>query len=172
MTSCFYYAVYDRNKSNTYPRFSVIIETGYCGSQTATCVLRFVVFVAPCDPSSGTATSSTGNTITFSSDGTLLKDDQDISHTLPDYLIDSLTTISRSGGQTTLSSACYGIEAGMNGPYNFYVRLTDSLRGQVLGLCGTFDGNANSDFTLKDGRTTTTSIATFANDYQLPSRGR
>ena len=170
-TSCRYYALLDRSQATTYPRFILIVETGPCGGPH-TCVQKFTINIFPCDPLSGSAISDTGTTVDFLSDGRVLKNGENIGNTLPDTILDSLTIISRAGGQTTLSSSCYGIEVSMTTPYSFYIRASPSLRGQVLGLCGTYDGNQATDFTLRDGRTIASSQTEFVESYQLPSSGR
>ena len=168
-SSCRYYALLDRSQATTYPRFSLIVETGPCGG---TCIHKFTLYISPCDPLSGSAISDTATTVDFLSDGRVLKNGENIGNTLPDTVLDSFTTISRAGGQTTLSSSCYGIEVAMPTPYSLYIRASPSLRGQVLGLCGTYDGNQATDFTLIDGRNITSSQTEFVQSYLLPSSGR
>ena len=171
-TSCSYYAVYDRDKTNTYPRFSVIIETGPCGAGSLTCVQKArVILASSCDASSGLATSSGDMTFDFFPSGAVHKNGRDITGTLPDAAVDSLVTVSRSGGHTTLTSYCHGIHTSLFGT-SFTALASSDLRGQVLGLCGTFDGNQNTDFTLMDGTTITNDLDRFAQAYQLPSQGR
>ncbi|XP_062518443.1 uncharacterized protein LOC134193620 isoform X2 [Corticium candelabrum] len=170
-TSCSYYAVYDRDKTNTYPRFSVIIETGPCGAGSLTCVQKArVILASSCDASSGLATSSGDMTFDFFPSGAVHKNGRDITGTLPDAAVDSLVTVSRSGGHTTLTSYCHGIHTSLFGT-SFTALASSDLRGQVLGLCGTFDGNQNTDFTLMDGTTITNDLDRFAQAYQLPSQG-
>jgi hypothetical protein len=152
-----------------YPRFLVIAETGYCGAGPFTCILKFSIEVNPCDPATGSAVSDAGTKVDFLSDGRVLKNGNDIGNTLPDSILDSQTIIYRAGGQTTLTSNCYGIEITYLGPYSYTIRASTSLRGQVLGLCGTYDGDPNTDFTLIDGHTITSSTTEFVQSYQLPS---
>ncbi|XP_066544690.1 SCO-spondin [Amia ocellicauda] len=84
---------------------------------------------------------------------------------LPRLYTGSGLRLERAGLFLSLSSTL-GLTVLWDGAMRVYVRLSPELRGRVTGLCGNFDGDAENDFTSRQGIAESTAEL-FANSWRV-----
>uniref|UniRef100_A0A667YJF4 SCO-spondin n=1 Tax=Myripristis murdjan TaxID=586833 RepID=A0A667YJF4_9TELE len=130
--------------------FSVTAENVPCGSTGVTCTKS--------------VTLSLGNTVIHLLRGKAVTVNG-MPVTLPKSYSGSGLTLERVGLFVSLSSRL-GVTLLWDGGMRVYVRLAAHLRGRMGGLCGNFDGDAENDFTTRQGIVESTAEL-FGNSWKI-----
>ena len=186
--ACVYYAVYDNVRSLKYPRFNIQIETVKCAGDRS-CVSGAIINVFPCPTSAAgvKAANDTNGAVTptvirmDALHGGVTINGNDVTGNLPELIEDARVIVQSDGHVLTTTCHCdynHGSFAvRWTGQYNIQVLVGSSVKNQILGLCGKWDGDKSDDFTLIDGTTlpwisnplNDQTVQRFTESYQLPS---
>ncbi|KAM4694334.1 IgGFc-binding protein-like [Discoglossus pictus] len=87
-----------------------------------------------------------------------------ISATLPANV--SGITITQSGAYVIVDTD-FGLQLQFNGDHELFVKVKETYKGTLCGLCGTYNDNRLDDFTIPNG-TVVSDVNEFGNSWQVP----
>ncbi|XP_041365590.1 SCO-spondin-like, partial [Gigantopelta aegis] len=142
MGTCSYYLIKN-------PNFDIIVDNIKCGHGVASCTKSVTIDI-------------NGNTIKLDHNHQLFINNKQITRLPYEGNGIKIKMVSSLFMQAELSN---GITILWDGRTRAYIKAPPSFKGQVMGLCGNFDGNQNNDFKTKEGDIETNTNA-FGNKWK------
>eukprot|EP00118_Oscarella_pearsei_P024623 m.306451 g.306451 ORF g.306451 m.306451 type:complete len:1145 (+) comp41248_c0_seq1:173-3607(+) len=174
---CVYYAVYDNDRTHKYPRFNIQVETDKsCSGGGPSCATAFTVNVFPCPKGAPSSQNTNATKIKIDAlHGNVSINGRDVTPNLPEVVEESLVVVQRNGHAVECTTYCdYSFTVRWVSAMNVEIQASTSVKNQIIGMCGKWDGNPSDDFTLIDGRVlpppqSGVAQAEFEQSYQLPA---
>ncbi|XP_043915137.1 mucin-2-like [Protopterus annectens] len=157
-----HYISFDKRRFNFNGNCEYVLTQDYCTNNPENGTFRVITENIPCGTTGTTCSKAIklflGNTELKLSDGS-------VEVIKKDFVVDAPYQI-YSMGIYSVIEAENGMVLMWDKKTSMFIKLNPSFKGEVCGLCGNYDGNANNDFTTR-GQSIAVDVQEFGNSWKV-----